>query len=1113
MSFNNRNPNPSSGLCNLLYLFLFLLDTNSLSFNFSSFDGSNPVVVLQGNASISQSQIDLTVNQIDTPVTGSMGRALYPTPIQLWKQDGSTKNLTDFTTQFTFSITEASSTSFGDGLTFCLLPINTGLLGDAYGGRLGLYNISDTDFTFANNTSIVAVEFDTYRNPWDPSSDHIGIDVNSVKSKAYVNVSVGLKNQTGQASISYHSTTKNLSVSFIVEQTSTPYVVSLSYTIDLSTILPEIVQIGFSASTGSNVELHKILDWSFNSTLEATVSPTPAPVPIRSRRNRHGQEEQESNIEATQFDIDDDFDKEAGPKRFALLYLHEEWEQSVVHRDIKCSNVMLDLNFNPKLGDFGLAWLTDHDTGLQTTAVAGTPGYLAPYKASKESDVYSFGIAALEIVCGRKVIKVKEEASKVNLPGWVWDLYGKGLVLEAVDNRLEGEFDERQAECLMIVGLWCSHPDASCRPTIKQAIATLNFETHLPSLPSQLPVPVYVSPSINMSLYSSYVSTNTLKGSYAYTSGSSINSLSFNFTSFNQNNPIVTLQGDASISNSQIQLTKNQIDTTVIASYGRALHPEPVQLWDANTKKMTNFTTNFIFSTAQATSNSYGDGLTFILVPNNTQIPPDSYGRCLALFSNLGNTTRCALNQTIVAVEFDTFKNGFDPSANHIGIDVNSIESVAYVNVTVGLKNITGHAFISYDSTAKNLSVSLTVEQTSTPYVVSLSYTIDLSTILPEIVQVGFSASTGTSVELHKILDWSFSSTLEAAVSPSPAPTPTVTGSSNKTGLVAGISVGLFLFLIIGLFIVWRIILRKKSLGEDQDGEIEATQLRHRNLVQLLGWCHDRGELLLVYEFMPNRSLDSHLFNPKLDFLPWETRYKIARGLSSALSYLHEEWEQSVVHRDIKCSNVMLDLNFNPKLGDFGLARLTDHDAGLQTTAVAGTPGYLAPECLLTGKFSKESDVYSFGIAALEIACGRKIIEVKEEKGKVNLAEWVWDLYGKGIIVEAVDYRLEGEFDERQAECLMIVGLWCSHPDASCRPSIKQAITTLNFETPLPSLPPQLPVPVYLSPGMSFFSSYVPSNKTEGSYAYTSGSSINTSTTKSSLESTSNTHPLLGEKQ
>jgi hypothetical protein len=160
------------------------------------------------------------------------------------------------------------------------------------------------------------------------------------------------------------------------------------------------------------------------------------------------------------------------------------------------------------------------------------------------------------------------------------------------------------------------------------------------------------------------------------------------------------------------------------------------------------------------------------------------------------------------------------------------------------------------------------------------------------------------------------------------------------------------------------------------------SRLRHRNLVQLIGWCHERRELVLVYEFMPNGSLDSHLFTEE-SLLIWAMRYKVAQGLGSALLYLHEEWEQCVVHRDIKSSNIMLDSNFNAKLGDFGLARLVDHVKGSQTTVLTGTMGYMAPECVTTGKASKESDVYSFGIVALEIACGRKPIKPSAPEDQV----------------------------------------------------------------------------------------------------------------------------------
>lgn len=241
------------------------------------------------------------------------------------------------------------------------------------------------------------------------------------------------------------------------------------------------------------------------------------------------------------------------------------------------------------------------------------------------------------------------------------------------------------------------------------------------------------------------------------------------------------------------------------------------------------------------------------------------------------------------------------------------------------------------------------------------------------------------------------------------------------------------------------------------------SRLRHRNLVQLIGWCHDRGEFLLVYEFMPNGSLDSHLLGKKAP-LSWARRYKIALGVASALLYLHEEWEQCVVHRDIKSSNIMLDSSFSAKLGDFGLARLMDHELGPQTTGLAGTLGYMAPEYINTGKASKESDVFSFGVVALEIATGRKARDPMSETSEMGLVEWVWSLYGTGQILSAVDERLNTDFEAKQVECLMSVGLWCAHPDHSLRASIRQAIQALNFEAVVPYLPPKMPVPIYYAP-------------------------------------------------
>ncbi|MBA0715927.1 hypothetical protein Golax_014801, partial [Gossypium laxum] len=264
-----------------------------------------------------------------------------------------------------------------------------------------------------------------------------------------------------------------------------------------------------------------------------------------------------------------------------------------------------------------------------------------------------------------------------------------------------------------------------------------------------------------------------------------------------------------------------------------------------------------------------------------------------------------------------------------------------------------------------------------------------------------------------------------------------------------------------------RTIAVKKISEGSRQGEKEyvtevkvISQLRHRNLVQLIGFCHDGGMFLLVYVFMSNGSLDSHLFGKKTP-LNWNLRYKAARGVASALLYIHEEWEQCVVHRDIKPSNIMLDSNFNVKLGDFGLARLMDHELGPRTTGLAGTLGYMAPEYIKTGRASKASDVYSFGVVALEIATGRRSVDPIEENSQIGLVEWVWHLYGSGNLLSSVDKRMNAEFDEKQMECLMIVGLWCAHPDSNLRPSIKQVIQVLDFDIGIPNLPSKMPIPTY----------------------------------------------------
>ncbi|KAI5429813.1 L-type lectin-domain containing receptor kinase S.4 [Lathyrus oleraceus] len=243
----------------------------------------------------------------------------------------------------------------------------------------------------------------------------------------------------------------------------------------------------------------------------------------------------------------------------------------------------------------------------------------------------------------------------------------------------------------------------------------------------------------------------------------------------------------------------------------------------------------------------------------------------------------------------------------------------------------------------------------------------------------------------------------------------------------------------------------KQGLREFVSEIASIGRLRHRNLVQLLGWCRRRGDLLLVYDFMANGSLDKYLFEDSEFVLSWEQRFKIIKGVASGLLYLHEGYEQVVIHRDVKASNVLLDFELNGRLGDFGLARLYEHGANPGTTRVVGTLGYLAPELPRTGRATTSSDVFAFGALLLEVACGRRPIEPKALQEELVLVDWVWERFKEGRALEVVDPKLNGNFDESEVMMVLKLGLICSNDVPTIRPSMRQVVRILDGEVELPN--------------------------------------------------------------
>ncbi|XP_058756657.1 probable serine/threonine-protein kinase PBL7 [Vicia villosa] len=225
--------------------------------------------------------------------------------------------------------------------------------------------------------------------------------------------------------------------------------------------------------------------------------------------------------------------------------------------------------------------------------------------------------------------------------------------------------------------------------------------------------------------------------------------------------------------------------------------------------------------------------------------------------------------------------------------------------------------------------------------------------------------------------------------------------------------------------------------------------LHHPNLVNLLGYCADGDQRLLVYEFMSLGSLEDHLhdISPGKKRLDWNTRMKIAAGAAKGLEYLHDKANPPVIYRDLKCSNILLGEEYHPKLSDFGLAKLGPVGENTHvSTRVMGTYGYCAPEYAMTGQLTLKSDVYSFGVVLLEIITGRKAIDYSKSAAEQNLVAWARPLFkDRKKFSQMADPTLQGQYPSRGLYQALAVAAMCVQEQANMRPVIADVVTALSY--------------------------------------------------------------------
>ncbi|TVU05158.1 hypothetical protein EJB05_48311, partial [Eragrostis curvula] len=555
-------------------------------------------------------------------------------------------------------------------------------------------------------------------------------------------------------------------------------------------------------------------------------------------------------------------------------------------------------------------------------------------------------------------------------------------------------------------------------------------------------VPLLLFAAAASAASSTSLATNATAGSRVPLSPGSDDVVTFSFTTFDSafRGGNVTVLGDANINKDALQITPDSLNNAsffLANKTGRVLYSTPFKLWThekkgsgkasnvTGGKRVASFSTVFTVNVFRPNGTEPAEGVAFVIAPSADEPPPGSFGGYLGLtnVATDGNATN-----KIVAVELDTEKQAYDPDDNHMGLDVNSVVSVATTSLRpLGIEispvePVKYNVWIDYDGAARRVAVYMAVEGKAKPRRAVLAAPLDLGETVAETSYFGFSAATGRKYQLNCILAWNM--TVEKL------PSDDDKDRVLKLGLAIGVPVGLVVLTAAAVLAYVYVVKRRRKVhgGGDDSSAITGTMIR-----SLAGGPRE-------FEYRELRKATNN-FDEKMKL--GQGGYGVVyRGVVVG-DHTCPGGAGSTVEVAVKKFSRASTQGQNDFLAELSIINRLRHK-------------HLVRLCFHTEKATRESDVYAFGAVVLEVVCGRRP-RCDIDGGFAFLVDWVWRLHRDGRALEAVDPRLDGAFDREQAERLLLLGLACSHPTPAERPKTPAIQQILLGSVPPPVVPPFKP--------------------------------------------------------